>query len=83
MAEKIDISTHIFVPKHVKVNENEANKILEKYNVSIKQLPKILINDPALHGLNAKVGEIIKIERKSPTAGEFDFFRVVVGLKNE
>ena len=54
---------HILQPKHLKLNEKEALELLKRLNISKAQLPKILINDPALpEGCN--IGDIIKIERK-------------------
>jgi DNA-directed RNA polymerase subunit H (RpoH/RPB5) len=54
---------HILQSKHVKLNEKEAEKILEKLNVSKSQLPRIFLNDPSLPDGCAK-GDIIKIERR-------------------
>ena len=63
---------HILQPKHIKLNEKEAEELLERVNVSKAQLPKILSTDAAVpEGCN--VGDIIKIERKSGV-----YFRVVV-----
>jgi DNA-directed RNA polymerase subunit H (RpoH/RPB5) len=63
---------HILQPKHIKLNEKEANALLKGLNISKAQLPKILSTDAALpEGCN--VGDIIKIERKT---GEY--YRVVV-----
>jgi len=63
---------HILQPKHIKLNEKEAEELLKKLNVSKAQLPKILSTDAALPE-GCSVGDIIKIERKSGT-----YFRVVV-----
>jgi DNA-directed RNA polymerase subunit H (RpoH/RPB5) len=63
---------HILQPKHIKLNEKESEELLKKLNISKSQLPKILLNDPALpEGCN--IGDIIKIERKSGV-----YYRVVV-----
>ena len=74
---KIDIQRHILVPKHIKLEKKDADDLLERYNVSIKQLPKISPKDPMVKIIEAKPGDIIKIIRKSPTAGESFFYRVV------
>ncbi|MBU2589629.1 MAG: DNA-directed RNA polymerase subunit H [Nanoarchaeota archaeon] len=79
MSEEINITKHIFVPKHTKLTEEEKEKILEEYNISLSQLPKISKNDPAIKELEVKKGDLIKIERKSPTIGKSIFYRVVVG----
>jgi len=75
--ENLDISKHVLVPKHSKLSEEEVKKLLERYNVSLKQLPKILKTDPALQNLDAKPGDVIKIERQSPTVGKVNYYRVV------
>jgi len=63
---------HILQPKHTKLNEKEADELVQKLNVSKAQLPKILSTDAGLpEGCN--VGDIIKIER---TTGVY--YRVVV-----
>ncbi len=73
-----DVTKHHLVPKHTKLSDSEKSKLLEKYQVTAFALPKILKDDPALAKLDVKVGEIIKIERKSRTAGVSAYYRVVV-----
>lgn len=65
---------HILQPKHSKLNEKEAEALLEKLNISKAQLPKILSSDPCVPE-NCKIGDIIKIERKNKKE---PYFRVVV-----
>ena len=74
---KFDISKHILVPKHQKVTAEEKQAVFERYNLTIREMPKIDRKDPALRELNCKQGDLIKITRQSPTAGEFEFYRVV------
>jgi DNA-directed RNA polymerase subunit H len=76
MAKKEEL-THVLVPKHEKISDKEKNEVLEKYNISIKQLPRISVSDPAIAHLDAESGDLIKITRKSQTAGNSIFFRVV------
>ena len=78
MPEEIDITKHEFVPKHIKLSEEEAEGILKKFNISKKQLPRILKEDPAISKLDVKKGDVIKIIRKSPTTQESEFYRVVI-----
>lgn len=75
---KFKIEEHILVPKHSKLNDKEKKDLLEKYDISLKELPRVLKKDPAIKSLSPKVGDIIKIIRKSPTAGEAIFYRYVV-----
>ena len=78
--QKIKVDKHILTPKHYKLSEREKAQLLEKYRVTSKELPKILKTDAALRELDARPGDIVKIVRKSPTAGESVFFRVVINV---
>ena len=74
---KFKVDKHILTPKHMKISEREKAQLLEKYHVTSKELPKMLKTDSAIKELDAKLGDVIKIIRKSPTAGEAVFYRVV------
>jgi DNA-directed RNA polymerase subunit H len=76
--KKIDIEKHQLVPKHIILGEEEKAEVLRKYKTSLKHFPRILITDPAIADKNPKVGDLVKIIRKSPTAGEAIYYRVVV-----
>jgi len=71
-----EVSKHQLVPKHSKVSDSEK-KNLEKTGMDWKALPKILKNDPAISKLDLKSGEMVKIERKSKTAGTAIYYRAV------
>jgi len=66
---------HFLVPKHDLVKADGEKDLLEKYGISKEQLPKIREDDPAIQGLNAKEGDIIRIHR---TDGEIFYYRLVV-----
>ena len=72
------VPDHVFVPKHEIVSKKEAEQILEKFNCKPTELPLIFVNDPAILGLGVKPGDLIKITRESPTAGESLYYRYVV-----
>jgi DNA-directed RNA polymerase subunit H len=78
MKKKIEIKEHVLMPKHTKLNDKEKKELLEKYGISIKSLPKIKRNDQAIIALETKSGDVIKIERKSLTAGTAVYYRSVV-----
>jgi len=67
---------HILQPKHSKLSEKEAKEVRLKFNISIAQLPMIKLADAALPP-GSKVGDMIKIERKTKTGKSF-YYRVVV-----
>jgi len=73
-----EIFEHFLVPKHEILSEKEVEELLKKYNVTKDKLPKILVTDPAVKAIGAKVGDVIKIERESPTAGKVYYYRVVI-----
>ncbi|MCS7118695.1 MAG: DNA-directed RNA polymerase subunit H [Archaeoglobaceae archaeon] len=72
------LQDHILVPKHEILKEEEVEKLLKLLGVSKEQLPKIKVTDPIVKEIGAKAGDIIKITRKSPTAGVSIFYRFVV-----
>lgn len=78
MKKELNIESHIFVPKHTKLNQEEVQDLLQRYNISLKQLSKILVTDPNIKNLEPKPGDVIKIIRNSPTVGKTLFYRVVV-----
>jgi len=67
---------HTLQPKHCKLKKEEAEALLKKYGISLAQLPKIKLEDPALPE-GCQVGDIIKIERKEKDK-VVEYFRVVV-----
>ncbi|HZX44784.1 MAG TPA: DNA-directed RNA polymerase subunit H [Candidatus Nanoarchaeia archaeon] len=78
--KKFDVTTHILVPEHQKLNDKEKKELLEQFKISLKELPKISKKDPAIQHLSPKEGDVIKIIRKSPTAGEAIFYRGVINV---
>lgn len=72
------ITSHQLVVKHTKVSDSEKDKLLKKYNINPNSLPKIFKTDSAIAHLDTKAGDIIKIERKSQTAGTTYYYRTVV-----
>jgi len=78
VAKDISKLSHDLVPVHSKLSEKEKKELFEMYNIHIKQLPKILSSDAAIRHLDVKENDIIKIIRKSPTAGTIVFYRGVI-----
>jgi len=74
----VDILKHQYIPRHTILKKEEVDELLKTYNVSIKQLPKILSNDPVVKLISAKIGDVIMIKRKSYTAKESVYYRAVV-----
>jgi len=81
MATKKNLSLapeHIYVPKHEIITKKEAEGVLEKYHCKATELPLIFATDPAIIGLGVKPGDMIKVTRKSATAGDSFYFRYVI-----
>lgn len=75
--KKIDLTKHVLIPKHTKLSDKENAELLKRYNITVDSLPRIPKDDAALSTLSVKPGDVIKIVRNSPTAGEAIFYRVV------
>ena len=69
---------HMLVPKHGIMTIEEAKQVLEKYHCKAIELPLIFVSDPAIVALGVKPGDMIKITRKSATAGESFYYRYVI-----
>ncbi len=78
MVNKPKPEEHTLVPKHSKLSDKDKEALLSKYEITIQELPKILKKDPAIKELQVKSGDVIKITRNSPTAGESLFYRAVI-----
>ena len=74
----IDVIQHVLVPKHEIVSSEEKNDIFKRFHIQHTDLPVILLSDPVIKRMKATVGDVIKITRKSLTAGETVYYRIVV-----
>lgn len=79
---RFNVMEHGLVPEHYLLSEKEAKKVLDKLGITREQLPKIRKSDPCIKFLEQmeeiREGRIIKIVRKSPTAGVSEAYRVVI-----
>mgnify|MGYP001619880809 CR=1 FL=1 len=76
--KQIHIESHVLLLKHEKLNDKASEELLKKYNISANQLPRISKKDPAVKSLEIKSGDIVEVERDSPTANKTKFYRVIV-----
>ncbi len=74
----MDILEHEYVPKHEILSEEEQERLLDQLKVPASALPGILKSDPVARVIGAEIGDILKITRKSETAGETIVYRLVV-----
>jgi DNA-directed RNA polymerase subunit H len=75
---KFAVKDHDLVPEHILLAPEEGEEVLRRYGIEAPQLPKIHVTDPAAKEIGAKVGDIIRIVRRSPTAKQSIFYRLVI-----
>lgn len=75
---KFAVKDHESVPEHILLSPEESEVVLKRYDIEAPQLPKIHVNDPAAKEIGAKVGDIIRVVRRSPTAKQSIFYRLVI-----
>lgn len=75
-----NISKHHLVPKHEVIRDSdEIDTLVNTFNLKKKfQFPIILKTDPMARYLNMQSGELVKITRISPSAGENIIYRCCV-----
>lgn len=71
------ILEHEYVPEHVVMKNEEVDELLKKYGITKQQLPKIKATDPIAVLMGVKRGQVLRIIRKSLTAGKTDYYRLV------
>jgi|APGre2960657468_1045069.scaffolds.fasta_scaffold05637_2 DNA-directed RNA polymerase I, II, and III subunit RPABC1 len=70
---------HFLVPKHEKLTEEEAKKLIEELQLKTKiQLPFIQKTDIISRWIGLKQGDIIRITRYSETSGEYYYYRICI-----
>ena len=74
------VAEHCLVPEHILLTEKEKKALFEKYHLLFSELPKIMIADPALEGLDIKVGDVVKIVKTHSVVGKTEYYR---GVTNE
>lgn len=74
---QFNITKHVLVPKHEVIRGKESiEQVLTMYKLKNKyQLPIILKTDPIARYYGMRNGDLVKIIRKSETAGEYIMYR--------
>ena len=78
MTKEFDITKHDIVPKHELLDDKGKEEVLKKFGITLRQLPRILDTDPMIKILEGKIGDVVRVTRKSETAGEATYYRVVI-----
>lgn len=74
----INLLEHVSVPMHIKLSEEDKQKVLTEYIVKKKDMPKIRIDDPVSIYFNAKLGDMFRIIRPSNRSGIVHAYRLVI-----
>jgi DNA-directed RNA polymerase subunit H len=73
-----NIFEHDFVSKHELLTPEEKQKFLDDRKVISYQLPRINATDPAIIAVGGRPGDIVRVIRRSQTAGKYFTYRYIV-----
>ncbi|RLI34457.1 DNA-directed RNA polymerase subunit H [Candidatus Bathyarchaeota archaeon] len=74
----LNLFEHELVPKHEILTPEEREEVLRRYRIKPYQMPYIKASDPVARAIGAKPGDVLRIIRKSPTAGRYVSYRYVI-----
>ncbi|MCL2460903.1 MAG: DNA-directed RNA polymerase subunit H [Euryarchaeota archaeon] len=78
MSSEVNVLKHEMVPEHSIMSGEDVELLFSTYRISTEDLPRIYHDDPAMLAIGAKINDVIKIVRKSLTAGRAESYRLVV-----
>ncbi|CCW69159.1 unnamed protein product [Phytomonas sp. Hart1] len=74
----VNITKHELVPTHTPLEPEEVKMALQAHALELHQLPRMLASDPVAAYFGLERGQVVRIERKSTSAGLYVTYRQVV-----
>jgi DNA-directed RNA polymerases I, II, and III subunit RPABC1 len=74
----INISKHIFVPKHIILSDEEVNDLCNHYNIKTINLHKILHQDPMAKFIGLRPGQVVKTNTNNPITGISSTYKLCI-----
>eukprot|EP00040_Diaphanoeca_grandis_P005919 m.35107 g.35107 ORF g.35107 m.35107 type:complete len:218 (-) comp17085_c2_seq1:1259-1912(-) len=73
----VNITKHMYVPQHIVLSDDEKQTLLKQYRLSDEKMPRIQHTDPIAKYYGLVAGQVLKIVRRSKTAGRYVTYRIV------
>lgn len=74
----VNITHHELVPEHTPLTDVELQEVLKAHSLEKQMLPRMLSTDPVALYFGLEKGRVVKISRKSESAGKYVTYRQVV-----
>lgn len=71
-----NITKHHLMPRHTVLSTTEKEILFSTNNFSENELPRIHLDDPVARYFGMRRGDVVKIQRRSETAGIYVLFRI-------
>ncbi|KAJ8760106.1 hypothetical protein K2173_010962 [Erythroxylum novogranatense] len=73
----VNITKHVLKPRHQVLTEPEKKKLLKKYNIEEKQLPRLLKKDAIARYYGLERGQVVKVTYSGEITGSHVTYRCV------
>ncbi|RZC77547.1 hypothetical protein C5167_001709 [Papaver somniferum] len=74
----VNITKHVLMPKHEILTPEEKKKLLAKYNLDDKQLPRMLVTDAFARYYGLEKGQVVKVTFDSDITSSHVTYRCVM-----